>query len=195
MGIYIKLKMLFYFVISQIKYKILMRKFGIKSRIINPMLITNYKNIEIGDDVFIRDGLRLEVVNPENSGVVISIGNNVNIEQNVHIVAHNRIVIGNNVSITGGCSIVDIEHPYDDIYSETKIGSRISEIEKNVIIGDDSFIGFGTHINPGVSIGKYCIIGARSVVTKDIPDYCVAAGNPAKIIKKYDFELKEWIKV
>ncbi|UKA22769.1 hypothetical protein IHC92_04280 [Photobacterium damselae subsp. damselae] len=50
-------------------------------------------------------------------------------------------------------------------------------------------------MNPGVSIGKYCIIGARSVVTKDIPDYCVAAGNPAKIIKKYDFELKEWIKV
>ncbi|PSW57645.1 acyltransferase [Photobacterium leiognathi] len=62
-------------------------------------------------------------------------------------------------------------------------------------MGDDSFIGYGVHINPNITIGKNCIIGARAVVTKNIPDYCVVAGNPAKIIKKYNFEKKEWIRV
>jgi acetyltransferase-like isoleucine patch superfamily enzyme len=179
---------------SQVKYKILMHKFGTRSRIIDPMLITNYKNIVIGNNVLIRNGIRLEVVEPSNDEVVISIGNNVNIEQNVHIIAHSRVSIGNNVSITGSCSIVDVEHPYDDIDSMIKIGNRISAIRKTVMIGDDSFIGYGVHINPGVSIGKYCIIGARSVVTKDIPDYSVVVGNPGKIIKKYNFELKKWVR-
>lgn len=50
-------------------------------------------------------------------------------------------------------------------------------------IGDDSFIGIGAIILPGVRIGKEVIIGAGSVVTKDIPDHCIAVGNPAKVIK------------
>lgn len=45
-----------------------------------------------------------------------------------------------------------------------------------------------------VTIGKHCVIGANSVVTKDIPDYCVAAENPCKIIKRYSFETKQWEK-
>ena len=48
---------------------------------------------------------------------------------------------------------------------------------------------------PGVTIGKNSVIGANSVVTKDIPDYCVAVGAPAKVIKKYDFESGKWLKV
>ena len=46
----------------------------------------------------------------------------------------------------------------------------------------------------GAKIGKHCVIGANSVVTKDIPDYCIAVGIPAKVIKRYDFEKKQWIK-
>lgn len=194
MGIYLRFKMLLILMFSQVKYKVLMHKFGTRSRIIDPMLITNYKNIVIGNNVLIRNGIRLEVVEPSNDEVVISIGNNVNIEQNVHIIAHSRVSIGNNVTITGSCSIVDVEHPYDDIDCILKIGNRISAIRKTVIIGDDSFIGYGVHINPGVSIGKYCIIGARSVVTKDVPDYSVVVGNPGKIIKRYNFELNKWIR-
>ena len=195
MEIYLRFRMLLILIFSQVKYTMLMHRFGTKSRIVNPMLIANYKNIEIGHNVLIRNGIRLEVVEPINNEVVISIGNNVNIEQNVHIIAHSRVSIGNNVTITGSCSIVDVEHPYNDIDSMLKIGNRISAIRKTVMIGDDSFIGYGVHINPGVSIGKYCIIGARSVVTKDIPDYCVVVGNPGKIIKRYNFELKKWVKV
>ncbi|PSW57538.1 acyltransferase [Photobacterium leiognathi] len=132
MGICVKFKSLLDLTISQLKYKMIMGKFGNRSRIISPMLITNPQNIEIGNNVLIRNGIRLEVVEPTNSEPVISIGNNVNIEQNVHIVANNCIIIGNNVSITGGCSIIDIEHPYDDIDSEIKIGSRIAETKKKL---------------------------------------------------------------
>lgn len=61
-----------------------------------------------------------------------------------------------------------------------------------VSIGDETWIGTGVVIAGTVTIGKHCVIGANSVVTKDIPDYCVAAGNPCKIIKRYSFETKQW---
>jgi len=183
-----------HFIYSQLKYKLLMYSFGYKSRIIKPMLISNHKHISIGNNVIIRNGVRLEVVDPQNE-IVIKIGDNVNIEQYVHIVARCNISIGNNVSITGGCSIVDVVHPYGDISAEDKIGNRIESICMPVLIGDGSFIGFGAHINPGVTIGRNCIVGARSVVTKSVDDYSVIAGNPAKIIKKYNFDKHVWEKI
>lgn len=171
-----------------------MQSFGSRSRIIKPLLINNFRHISIGDNVMIRNGARIEVVDPQ-SNVVIRIGNNVNIEQNVHIVARCLVDIGDNVSITGNCSIVDVIHPYDDVESNEKIGNRILDKEMPVYIGDGSFIGFGSHIAPNVKIGRYCIVGANSVVTKDVPDYCVVTGAPAKIIKRYCLKTREWKKV
>ncbi|WP_244956602.1 acyltransferase [Ewingella americana] len=168
-----------------------MKSFGSGSRIIKPILISNPANISIGKNVLIRNGARLEVISLDKK-IVIEIGNNVNIEQYVHIVAKDGIKIGNNVSITGGCSIVDVIHPYDDCLDIEKIGNRISTKIMPVSIGDNTFIGFGTHINPGIKIGKNCVIGARSVVTKDIEDYCVVAGNPARVIKKYNTQKLQW---
>ena len=84
--------------------------------------------------------------------------------------------------------------PFDNIHDARKIGDRISTIEQPVTIGDGSFIGFGVHISPGVTIGKNCVIGAGSVVTKPIPDYSVVAGVPAKVIKHYSFEENKWVR-
>jgi acetyltransferase-like isoleucine patch superfamily enzyme len=175
-------------------YGLTMHSFGPKSRIYRPMLIANHKHISVGKNVLIRQGVRLEVVEPQQN-VVIRIGNNVNIEQNVHIVGRCSITIGDNVSITGGCSIVDVVHPYDDINDNTKIGNRISSDCFPVSIGEQTFIGYGVHINPGVAVGRHCIIGAHSVITRDVPDYCVVAGAPAKVIKKYCHHSKAWMKV
>lgn len=64
-----------------------------------------------------------------------------------------------------------------------------------VIIGEGSWLGTNVVVVGKVRIGKHCVIGANSVVTKDIPDYSVAVGIPAKVIKKYDFANEEWVKV
>ena len=63
-----------------------------------------------------------------------------------------------------------------------------------VIVGDGSWLGENVCVI-GAKIGKNCVIGANSVVTKDIPDYCVAVGAPAKVIKRFDFVNQQWIKM
>ena len=67
--------------------------------------------------------------------------------------------------------------------------------KKEVIIDEDTHIGANAVVVAGVHIGKRCQIGAGSVVTKDIPDYSIAVGNPARVIKRYDLEQKQWIKI
>lgn len=64
-----------------------------------------------------------------------------------------------------------------------------------VVIGDGSWLGKNVVVIGNVSIGKNCVIAANSVVTKDVPDYSIAAGIPARVIKRYDFDRKEWVKL
>ena len=66
---------------------------------------------------------------------------------------------------------------------------------KPVHIGKDCLIGMNSVILPGTRLGNHCVVGANSTVCGDYPDYCVIAGSPAKIIKKYDFDKKSWIKL
>lgn len=65
----------------------------------------------------------------------------------------------------------------------------------NVHIGDGSWLGTHVVIAGNITIGKHCVIGANSVVTKDIPDYSVAVGIPAKVVKRYNFDTKCWERV
>jgi acetyltransferase-like isoleucine patch superfamily enzyme len=160
------------------------------------MLIANPQFIHIGDRVFIRDGARLEVqqTNPDRVPT-LSVGNGTGIEQNVHIVCHSRVEIGNEVSITGHCCIVDVTHPYDDFSDQRKVGDRIKDEDSFVVIGDGAFLGFGVVILPNVRIGRKCVIGALSVVSADVPDYSVAAGSPARVIKQYDPDTRRWVRM
>ena len=177
--------------ITYFYYSKTFHSFGENNIFISPMLILGERNISIGNNCTFRNGLRLEVVDPQ-SDVVIDIGDNVNIEQNVHIIGRGRISIGNNVSLTAGCSIVDIVHPLQVPSSGKSYATVIDDKRYDVSIGDYTMIGIGAHISPGVTIGKGCVIGAHAVVTKDIPDYCVCAGVPAKIIKKYNNDNNVW---
>lgn len=174
-------------------YRYIFAGFGSGSKLFKPLLLSNPRFITVGRDVLIRQGARLEViVNRSGRSPSLQIGNNVNIEQNVHIVCHSKITIGNDVSITGHCAIVDVTHPYVDVHDPIKIGSRILNEDSFVEIGNGSFLGFGAVVLPNVKIGKYCVIGAHSVVTKDVPDYSVVAGNPAKLVRQYDSISEEW---
>ena len=122
----------------------------------------------------------------------LSIGSDVNIEQNVHIVCGSSIEIQDRVTITGGCAIVDVEHPFEDIEDPVRIGMRLRMQGNRVVIGAGSFVGFNSIILPNVVIGCHSVIGSHSVVTRNVPDYCVAVGNPARVIRRYSLETQSW---
>lgn len=102
------------------------------------------------------------------------------------------IKIGDRVNISQNVVLIGLDHNYQDV-TKGIIEQGIST--SPIIIGDDTIIGANTVILPGTTIGKHCFIGAGCVVTKNIPDYCVVVGNPAKVIKQYSFETNHWEKI
>ena len=122
---------------------------------------------------------------------VVVIGDRCLIGRGSGIVGHFSIEIGNDVWTGHHVYITDQNHGYEDI---TRPISRQSQPERAVVIGDGSWLGHGTVVLPGVRIGKHVVVGANSVVTSDIPDYSVAVGVPARVVRRY-VEGDGWTKV
>ncbi len=102
------------------------------------------------------------------------------------------VEIGNNVMLAQNIVVSGLNHGYENI--------DISPCDQpvtthKITIADDVWIGSNSVITAGVKIGEHSIIGAGSIVTKDVPRYSVVVGNPARIIKRYDFETMTWNKV
>ena len=100
------------------------------------------------------------------------------------------ITIGKNVWVTAGCQLLC--HQRD--LSQYKVGVPVMDLPLKyapIVIQDGAHIGIGSIIMPGVTIGEGAVIGAGSVVTRDIPSYCVAVGAPAKVIKYFVENQKE----
>ncbi len=152
-----------------------------------PAYISRMAKLRIDKNVRIYPGLRAELSG--KNGCLI-IGENTSIGQNFHVVAYGEpIVIGTNVTISGNVLVTNCDHDYREI------GQHIlsqSVIKNETCIGDYCFIGYGAVIMAGTKLGNQCIIGANSVVRGNYPDYSVIAGNPAKIIKKYNIDLNIW---
>ena len=105
------------------------------------------------------------------------IGKNVFINGNILLMARGGITIEDDVQIGANCQLISNNH---DMYDRHVLTC------KPVIIKKCAWIGAGATILPGVCVGKYAVVGACSVVTKDVPDYAVVVGNPARLIKKLD---------
>lgn len=174
---------------------ILTKIFFKKSRIIRfPYDIRGKKNIDFGTGLTTGYNCRIEAYN-KNS---LKFGMNIQINDYVHIAAGYSIVIGDDTLIASRVYISDIVHGnYIGVNQDSpyQIPGKRNLSYKPVYIGKNVWIGEGVSILPGVVIGDGCIIGANTVVTKNIPENCIVAGIPAKIIKKYDIKKKEWIKV
>ena len=123
---------------------------------------------------------------------VVTIGDRCLIGRGSGIVGHFSISIGNDVWTGHHVYITDQNHGYEDI---TIPISKQSQPERAVSIGDGSWLGHGSVVLPGVTIGRHVVIGANSVVTKDIPDFSVAVGVPAKVIRRFDESRQEWLSV
>lgn len=129
--------------------------------------------LEVGDNVNIERCAKLETP-------YIKLGDNSNIGINCRV--HGTLTIGDNTMMGPDCIIYTTNHQFDRL--DMPMCFQGFQDQKPVTIGADVWIGGRVIILPGVTIGKGVIIGAGSVVTKDIPDYAIAAGNPATI-KKY----------
>jgi acetyltransferase-like isoleucine patch superfamily enzyme len=173
---------------TQSYYRLVFKSIGARTILRNPLLVSHPEYIQLGCRVSIRDGVRLEVIPRDGHTPELSVGDQTLIEQDVHIVCHHRVRIGANVSITARCAIVDVTHPIPDASWEGNMGSRIQDDEAEVIIEDGVFLGVGTVVLPNVRIGKGAVIGANSVVAKDIPPFAIAAGAPAKVLRIYRIE-------
>lgn len=110
------------------------------------------------------------------------------------ISAANSIIIGRFVLIAPNVFIADTHHEYQKIGIPI-MHQGITTHDDQVTIGDETWVGINTVIIGNVKVGEHCVIGANSVVNKDIPDYCVAVGNPSKIVKTFDVKTRLWVKV
>lgn len=133
-----------------------------------------------------------------DSEIKLSFGNNVQVNDYVHIAAIEKVVIGDNVLVASKVFISDHNHGcYLGVEQSDPLTPPVERpiVSSPVIIEDNVWIGEFVSILPGVTVGKGSIIGANSVVSRNIPPYSIAVGSPAKVIKRYDFVCKQWIKV
>lgn len=102
------------------------------------------------------------------------------------------VKIGNDVLLAQNIIISGLNHGYEDVNIPI---SKQPVTTRQIVLEDECWIGSNSVIVSGARIGKHSIVAAGSVVNRDVPDYCIVAGNPAIIKKKYDFDKKEWVKV
>ena len=159
------------------------KRFGKKSRVYKPVLVKGMENISIGDNVIVQEGtwLAAQPLTGELCSLIINSGTRTGHYN--HIFATHSIVIDSDVLLADKVYISDNLHCYEDV-SLPVIKQPIKQC-KPVLIGEGSWIGENVCVI-GASIGRHCIIGANAVVTKDIPDYSIAIGAPARVIKRYD---------
>ncbi|EKT4525830.1 acetyltransferase [Flavobacterium psychrophilum] len=152
--------------------------------------IFGYENLTLGIN------LRVDIIESEGKKPKLIIGKNVQINDYVHIGVANEVVIGDNTLIASKVFISDHNHGLykgkGQSYPNENPILRVIDAKK-ISIGSNVWIGEFVCVLPGVTIGNGSIIGAMSVVTKDIPANCIAVGSPARIIKSFDNGIKEWV--
>lgn len=161
-----------------------------------PMLLLHPEYISVGKCVKIKRGFRIECYprfyNWRYTPKLL-IGDGVIIGHRFTGLVADSITIGKNTIFAGNITLITENH---GINPETDIPYHAQELSTGPIeIGEGCWLGQNVSVLPNVKIGNKCIIATNAVVTTDIPDYCIAAGCPARVIKKYSFENHCWQRV
>ena len=173
------------------------RLFYPKAKIVRfPIDFRGLKYIEYGKGFTTGRYSRIEAYPQDKRSISVKIGENFQMNDFVHITGASRVEIGDNVLIASKVYISDLSH---GSYQGNELDSHPDSIPKErplfnkpVFIEDNVWIGEMVTVLPGVTIGKGSIIGANSVVSKDIPEFCIAVGNPALVIKRFNREQNKW---
>jgi acetyltransferase-like isoleucine patch superfamily enzyme len=185
-------------------------KSKIIKKILSPFIKIKYRIIHskgtlyIGNHVILRNRKRIffgKGVNISPYCLLIA-GGGLVLKDNVYIGYYSEIMVCHMVEIGVNtiCGpfmfVTDSNHEYRNPYIPiSEQGAPISEKNNSIRIGSDCWIGAHVTIAGNVTIGKHCVIGANSFVNSNIPDYCVAVGTPARIIKQYNKEAQKWKKL
>lgn len=137
--------------------------------------------LRIGPGTLLEPGVWITA--PDRARVTIGAGSFLNM--GVMIAAQELVEIGDHCMLANGCFVTDASHRYDD--PAIPITWQGFSSKGPTILGDNVWLGANVVVTSGVSIGERCVIGANSVVTSDIAPYSVAAGAPAKVIRKVDY--------
>ncbi len=143
-----------------------------------PATIKNPGSISVGDMVVIREHawLNCEV----GDATTLSIGNQSYLGRFSHINALQSVVIEDEVMVSDRVHIADYQHAFHDL-SRSIISQGLTD-PKPVLIRSGSWLGVGSVIMPGVTVGRGAIVGANAVVTRDVPDFAIVGGVPASLI-------------
>jgi len=166
------------------------KQLGQKSFINKPLSIKGHRYISMGNKVLIN--YKSSIIVAPRTGFdnpILEIHDGTIIGNFNHIYATKKIIIGKKVLTADKVYVSDNLHSFKDI--NVPIMDQPIKQNGEVIIGDGTWIGENVCIL-GVTIGKNCVIGANAVVTQDIPDYSVAVGIPARIIKRFNHDSKSW---
>lgn len=126
-----------------------------------------------------------------NNGVgEVKIGNRTRVGMSNTIIG--PVTLGNNINIAQNVVMSGLNHGYEDINTPPR-DQPVSTA--TITVEDDCWIGANSVITAGVTIGKHCVVAGGSVVTKDVPPYSIVGGNPARILKQYNNETKVWERI
>jgi lipopolysaccharide O-acetyltransferase len=173
--------------IRLIRDLMLTRIFFRRSRLIRtPFYIRGSRYIDFGESLTTGINLRLDAFLKGKGNKLIIFGDNCQLNDYVHIGAIESITIGDNVLIASKVFITD--HNHGDY--RNNVENHLSPVDRKLFsspvhIGNNVWLGEGVMVMPGVSIGNNVTVGAGSIVTKSLPDNCLAVGVPAKVIRKF----------
>jgi acetyltransferase-like isoleucine patch superfamily enzyme len=182
-----RVRVLLFYVLNKGKFK----RLELKSLIMNPLRIEGKEYISLLSGAVIQSHAFLYAEKIDEYVPQIIIGKGSVLGNYNHIAAVRKIVFGEEVLTSDRVYISDNLHVFENV--NVPIMHQPLKFKAEVSIGDGSWIGENVCII-GARIGKNCVIGANAVVTSDIPDYSVAVGIPARVIKKYDPQNKKWVK-
>jgi acetyltransferase-like isoleucine patch superfamily enzyme len=138
--------------------------------------------LELGEGVLLEPGVWITAPGAAR----VRIGEGTFLNRNVMVAAHELVEIGPHCMLANGCFVSDANHRFDD--PDKPITWQGFESKGPTRIGANCWLGAGVVVTSGVTVGERCVIGANSVVTRDLEPFSIAAGSPARVLRRVEYE-------